>query len=228
MAKTLMILGLPLQESPKLPPALSAHLKSADLIIGESRRLTDQRLQAAEVPNTTPAFYLDNLGGKEKTELEKALRNLKDRQKAVLFSDMGMPILFDPGADVLEMARKLGFQIKSEAGPTSWGTASALSGFSPPFLLVGFPPQKTEARVEFFRGLSAATGHLILMDTPYRFTKLLEECETAFGQRRQAFLGWEIGLAAENLIWGTLPEIQAECRRRGLVKGEFILVVKSV
>lgn len=229
MAAILEIIGLPLDESPKLDPGLTARLASSDLVIGESRLLTERRCQTAGVKPEVPIFYLDNIQEKDRKELEAALQRLSSGQRAVLFSDMGMPMLFDPGREVLTAARRLGMEIRSVPGATSWGTACALSGWEPPFLIVGFPPRETGERSEFFKKLAGqSAGHLLLMDTPYRFTKLLDECRIAFGSQRTAFLGWEIGLEGEALLWGTLPEIQASCGKRGLVKGEFILLLKSV
>ncbi|MFM8269251.1 MAG: SAM-dependent methyltransferase [Pseudomonadota bacterium] len=196
------------------------------IIIGESRRTTERLLSKVLLRDNAKIFYLDNQPDREKKILFAELKSLcQSGGSACLFSDMGMPILFDPGKEILDSVKRLPFQIRCLPGPTSWGTACALSGWNPPFLLIGFLSPKTEERIIELGNLTRSSAHIVLMDTPYRFQALLKDCLKVFGPEQSGFLAWEIGMPEETYLWGSLKELERWAGEKNLKKGEFILIL---
>jgi len=227
MEATLTILGMPLDEEAQLHPDVAEALQKASVVIGESRKVTLRYLKRAGAEAKKEVFFLDPFRKGEWALLKEALTQLKARREnAVLFSDVGLPILFDPGREVLELCRKMGIYVRSVPGPTSWGTACSLSGFLPPFHIVGFLPKERPLRTRCLNLLRPIKANLVLMDTPYRFLQLLTELRTCFGQH-QGFLAWEISKKDEQFFWGTIDHIGKEVENRGLHKGEFVVVIKN-
>jgi 16S rRNA (cytidine1402-2'-O)-methyltransferase len=228
MNANFFILGMPLAEKTAPSPPIVKIVEQCSIIIGESRRITERLLSRCSLVAEAKVFYLDNQSPQDRKTLLAELRNLsKTSGRACIFSDMGMPILFDPGKEILEAVRALSFNIRCLPGPTSWGTACALSGWLPPFLLVGFLSPKAEERVKELSDLTHSAGHIVLMDTPYRFQALLKDCSSVFGSQHQAFLAWEIGMPEETYLWGSLKELEQRTTEKNLKKGEFILVLRN-
>ncbi|NDC23851.1 MAG: hypothetical protein EB078_03420 [Proteobacteria bacterium] len=228
MKSSFYVLGMPLDERKPTPRWVAEVLEKSTLIIGESPKIVSRVLAKLTLKPDVQIFYLDNLSVRDKSELTKQLKNYANKGVCVsLFSDMGMPILFDPGNEVLQSAHSLEYTIRCVPGPTSWGTACALSGWSPPFLIVGFLSPKVEERQKQLRQYASGTGHLVLMDTPYRFQALLKDCIQILGAERHTFLAWEIGSSSEFYFWGTLKDLEREAERRSLKKGEFILLIQE-
>lgn len=226
---TLWVLGVPLQESLGLSPATAEKIAACDLVIGESRKASFRILAQVPGAKTKPLFLLDESARPEEKEWEPAIKALKQSGgTAVLFSDTGMPLLFDPGRDVVEKCRAMGFEIHTRSGPTSWGTACALTAWEPPFLVCGFPPREDRPRAAFFSNLRQSSAHCVLMERPYQFLGLLEECRQTFGKQRPAFLAWELESENERLIWGTIEELEKAARSFEKTKGEFIVVIKGL
>jgi len=222
------VIGVPLQENQALSLENKQTLEQCDVIVGESRKSTHRLLSKIQLKKEAQLFLMDNVSKSVLKDLEIALQQTKKQNgNACLFSDTGMPILFDPGREVLGIARRLGFSIRCEPGPTSWGTACALSGWTPPFLIAGFPPAKTGERQETLKSWTHLPYHLVLMDTPYRFQALIKDCHELFGTKRQVFLAWEIGCSGEIYFWGTFPELTRMTQQKNLVKGEFILIIEK-
>lgn len=223
----LIVLGMPLDENQRLSIELKIALCSANIIVGESRKIAHRYLKQAEIrEETTDLFFLDNISDHDWHTLKQQLINLFVRGgRAVLFSDMGMPALFDTGRNVIEFCRNKGFRIRCIPGPTSWGTACALSLLPPPFYILGFLPRNLDERKAELTRLSRLEAHTVLMDTPYRFRNILKEAILGYGPLRHAFLAWEVGLSQENYFWGTLGLLEKETARLGLHKGEFVLIV---
>lgn len=226
--KEIFVLGTALSEFLPLSARTQEHLRNSDLILGESHRITQARLKSIELKKTCEIFYLDNIKNQDKNSLQKVMEALsKKGGRICLFSDMGMPLLFDPGKEWVLLALRMGFVLRCESGPTSWGTACALSLWDPPFWIQGFLSQKAELRKEEIQGLKSLKAHIVLMDTPYRFRSLLGSCQDVLGKKQEAFLAWEIGTRNENYLWGNLQEIQKTMDQRGLNKGEFVLILKN-
>lgn len=223
---TLHIVGTPLDDGAELSPAAYARIESCSVVIGESRKGLFPYLKAlGREPEKRRIFLLDPPRPEEWQAIRAALGAVaKSGGDAALLSDTGMPILFDPGNEVLALARELKLEIRATPSATSWGTACAVSGFPPPFFIEGFLPRETPDRLARLRELARVPAASVFMDTPYRFRILLRQLNEVFGPERQAFLAWEISSAQEAYIWGSLASIEKEAERRNLQKGEFILL----
>ncbi len=225
---------MPLVDGQEVSPIARAKIAQAHLVIGESRKTSFRVLAQVPGAKDKPLFLLDESSRPEEKAWEPELRRIaqlpsdKDApQTVILFSDTGMPLLFDPGREVLELARELDFEIRSLSGATSWGTACALSGWQPPFLIVGFSPRDEKQRGQFWQPLIKNSAHLVLMERPYRLLAFLDECKRVFGSKREAFLAWEIDSEEQKLIWGSLDSLCQAVRRFEKNKGEFILLIRG-
>lgn len=225
---TLWIVGTPLSDEGKLSAEAIACINKADLVIAESKKVGFPYLKQTEFSDSTPVCFLDNLRDAAREDLFQKLTEASQQQKqVVLFSDTGMPLLFDPGEEVLAFAKKLKFSIRSVCSATSWGSACALSGWNPPFLVLGFLDRDLNERKKQLGRLKGASHHTVLMDTPYRFESLLSQVAEVLGGDRQCFLAWEISKSDEQLIWGSIKELQREAKKLSLKKGEFILIIRQ-
>jgi 16S rRNA (cytidine1402-2'-O)-methyltransferase len=223
----LIILGMPLVDDAPLSSQAIEVLQSAERIIGESRKTTQKMLARIPGGREKPFTLLDESSRPEEKNWKEALNHVsKSGGTIVLFSDTGMPLLFDPGREVVEAARSQGFEIQALSGPTSWGSAAALSGWLPPFLIAGFPPRENRSR--FWLPLKQLEAHCVLMERPYAFLGLLKECGEVFGKQREAFLAWELDSENQKLIWANLGELQRIAATFSKTKGEFVLVVQGI
>ncbi|NBY19785.1 hypothetical protein EBQ74_05970 [bacterium] len=222
----LLIVGTPLSDNGLLSLEAIDQISKAQLIIAESKKNAFRYLKQAKVPQGVPLFFLDNIRDKDWADLTNQLKTLaQSSARVVLFSDTGMPLLFDPGAEVLNLARSLKYEVHSVPSATSWGSACALSGWNPPFLVYGFLPRDLGERKQQLSQLKLTPHHTVLMDTPYRFEALLSQIAEVFGNERELFLAWEISKSDEQLLWGSVRSIQREAEKKGLKKGEFVIII---
>ncbi len=220
--RTLIIIGMPLNKNDFPSKEILEIVEASDLIIGESKNITLRRLNGLQ----KEVFFLDNINKNERKTLFLKLKNLTSGM-VCLFSDAGMPGLFDTGMDVIRFCVGLNYKIKTFAGPTSWGTACAISGFNPPFLILGFLPQKTEERERSLRKYVSYTENIVLLDTPYRLLTLLTHIIMIFGKNRKAFLAIDIGKKDENYFWDTLYGLFLTLKKKNIKKGEFVLIIEG-
>jgi 16S rRNA (cytidine1402-2'-O)-methyltransferase len=194
------------------------------LVIGETRSRVAQllRLKGRDPENLV---CLDNFSDKEIKQLLQRLRALPSPSDVVLFSDGGMPILFDPGVFVLQECKTLGFSFRTKPVATSWGTAMVVSGYQPPFWIEGFLAQKKEERQLQWRRLSSMKQAVVLLETPYRIGLLAQECVQNLPSRREVFVGWQISSAKEDYFWVEAAKLPSVLKERGCDKGECIFIL---
>lgn len=225
---TLLLIGVPLDDNAPLPEPSRVALAAAKIVVGESRKVTFRYVKEAGGAPPPEVFLLDPPRKEETEAMEEALVALKkEGGTAALLSDTGMPVLFDPGAEVLEFCRRQGFAVRTVPTATSWATAAAASGFAPPFYVPGFPPRDEAERRAWWAELRAIPAHAVILETPYRFRLLLKQLHETYGPSRRIFLAWEISKPAELLFWGTTAETEKFAGQHGLEKGEFIVIVES-
>ncbi len=223
----LIVIGTPLNEEESLETRAAQAISLCSVIIAENRKPAFRYTKPHWNKVTPPElFFLDNLSKPEEQRLYDRLRlAFTQGAKVALLSDTGMPVLFDPGSEILHWCRTLGFNIRSIPSATSWATACAMSGWEPPFFISGFLPREQGERLKELKRLLSVEGHIVLMDTPYRFEALLSQVKAAINPKRQIFLAWEISKPCEQYFWGTASELENFAKIHQLSRGEFVLII---
>jgi len=114
-------------------------------------------------------------------------------------------------------------QVVPVPGASSLMAALSLCPFDmETFTFLGFLPPKTEQRSAVLQKYKLSDNPIILMDTPYRLGKLLDEVSTTFGRQQQIFLALDLTLPSESTYLGTVQDVAAQVKAR---KAEFILIL---
>ena len=232
-SKTLYLLGVPLDGQPAFLSAPAKHiLEISDIVVAESPTRAHALLKGVSLKHHH-LFFLHRGFEKMRQSFfeavqEKGQNSARDPITIVLFSDTGMPLLFDPGREILTWCQTQGFEIRTVPGPTSWGTACAASGWLPPFFVLGFLPRTNPERRHLLKESLNARGHLVLMDTPHRFHRLAEEVnEVLVSMPRTVFCALDLGSPQEILWWGPSSRLLEFTSTQAPKKPEFVLLIQS-
>ncbi len=194
-------------------------LQEADLIIVEEAKEARRLLKSLDLP-LKPMKELNEHSRKE--DLSELIEDCKNSNVA-LISDCGTPAFCDPGADLVKACRQNGVTVHSAPGPSSLMTFLSLLGERlDQFYFRGFLPAKTELRVEALREIKQKRQNTILMDTPYRMIKLLNELKDQLGDP-QIILGIELSMENEAIYSGKVSKVLKELKSE---KAEFVLLLK--
>ncbi len=156
-------------------------------------------------------------------ESEVLLGYLKEGYDVFLMSDGGLPAFCDPGRKLVDLCHKSQIRITSTPFPHSISLALALSGFShKSFWFEGFLPAKKEFREKRWRELLENEATLVLMDTPYRLVKTLEEVKSFLKKKREIFLAMDLNSESEELLRGSPGQLIKKLKNK---KSEFILII---
>lgn len=197
-------------------------LKQADVIICEEFKEGMRLLR--QIGLTRELLSINEHNEKENTEI--AIQNLLEGKNVALISDCGAPVFSDPGLIIVQRCIESGISIIPLPGGNSMIPALIASGFPlNSFYYAGWLPRKTEERKNAWLSLKAINELLVIMETPYRLSKMLEEIHQVLGTA-PAVLAFDLTKPTELFLRGTAQQILREVKQRE-IKGEFVLIVNN-
>jgi len=217
---TLYIVATPIGNPQDITLRAVEILKSVKQVICEERRVGSTILRQLKIEQK-PLIEL-NEHNEEQTAQELALA-LVNGEDIALISDCGTPAFADPGTLLVQFAMEYGIKVVPVPGASSLMT---LLSVSPEplneFYFAGFLPRKEEERKKKLDQLRRLRVPIVLMDTPYRLERLLQDVQKTFGKGRMITLGVNLTLSAEKIIHQPVGEVLQKFKGK---KAEFILLV---
>jgi len=220
---TLYLVGTPIGNLEDITLRALRILKEADLIACEDTRHTAKLLARYGIATPMESYHKFN----EATRAQQLVQRLREGKNIVLVSDSGMPLISDPGYELVSCCRKEGIPVIPVPGPSA--ALAALIGSGLPvdsFYFAGFLPPRAGLRKRRLGALSSIPATLIFYEAPHRILSSLEDMIAVLGERR-ACMARELTKIHEEFLHGTLPEILADLRARPGIKGEITLVIEQ-
>jgi len=196
-------------------------LQDTEYIIGEEQRVASTLLKKLNL-STKPLYVLNEHS--QESDLVELLK-LCEEHRVALISDCGTPSFYDPGYQLVNRCRQKNIKVSAVPGASSLMTLlSLVSQKITQFYFAGFLPADTQLRIKTFLELRTNQDAIILMDTPYRLLKLLEELNQNF-TKRQLLLGVNLTQDEELVLEGTAKDLTVVLNKRGIEKAEFIILI---
>ena len=197
-------------------------LKQADIIVCEDTRRTQRLLQHYAI--TKPLLSYHDHSSAQKTAGLVTL--LKEGQHLALVSDGGMPLVSDPGFQIVHAVLAEQLPLEVLPGPSAVTTALVLSGLpTDSFSFLGFLSNKGERRKHELQALAERGETLIFFESPFRIVKSLQDMLEVFGDR-EAAVAREITKKFEEVLRGRLSELVNDMTKKPR-KGEMVVLVSG-
>jgi 16S rRNA (cytidine1402-2'-O)-methyltransferase len=197
-------------------------LKRADKILCEDTRQTQKLLQRYEIHKPLLSYH-------EHSSAEKTagiLSLLKEGQHLALVSDGGMPLVSDPGFQIVHAALAGDVSVEVLPGPSAVVTALVMSGLpTDSFSFLGFLSNKGQKRKHELEALAEREETLIFFESPFRIVKMLQDAIAVFGDR-EASVAREITKKFEEVLRGNLSELIRDITQKPR-KGEMVVLVSG-
>ena len=217
----LYIVGTPIGNLNDFAPRAKSVLKEVSFIACEDTRRSGFLMKKFEIKTPLISFHKHNT----KRRIPKLIHSLKEGLNIALISDSGLPIISDPGEELVLEARKNKFKIICIPGPCAATTALVSSGISAKrFCFEGFLPTQKNARKEIIDIISEEKRTIIIYESPYRLVKLLEELSITCGGDRSIQVSREITKFYEEHIG---PDIESALNhfKDEKPQGEFTIIL---
>lgn len=156
----------------------------------------------------------------------KLIEALSEGKSVAQVSDAGMPVISDPGADLVKLALAAHIPVVPLPGPNAALTALVASGLDArQFLFVGFLPRTSANRKELLETVRKIPFTLIFYEAPHRLKETLKILSDSLGDRR-AVTARELTKKFETFTRATLSELLRNAEETD-PRGEYVLLVEG-
>ena len=198
-------------------------LKKADLILAEDTRNSMKLLNHFQIIKPLTPYHQHNE--------HKVLRHLVDQllqgKVMALLTDAGTPGISDPAFLLVRECIMVNIRVECLPGATAFVPALVNSGLPMNrFSFEGFLPIK-KGRQTLLKKLALEERTMVFYESPMRLVKTLEEMAIYFGASRKCSVSRELSKMFEENIRGSLEEVIAWYKGKG-VKGEIVIVLEGL
>ena len=222
MSGTLFLAATPIGNAGDASPRLIGLLQTADLIAAEDSRRAVRLLR--ELGITAPGKIISFYDAVEDAKSNQLISAVESGQTVLVISDAGMPTVSDPGYRLVQQAILAGINLQVIPGPSAVLAALAVSGLpTDRFTFEGFLNRKAGLRGKQLKELAHEPRTMIFFEAPHRLAQTISDLVEHFGANRQAVICRELTKTYEEIVRGSLEELQTWCERE--ILGEITLVV---
>lgn len=195
-------------------------LQEADVIYCEDTRNTLKLLRHFEIAKPLQSYHDHS----PEARAQKIADDVRAGRQVVLVSDAGMPVISDPGFDLVNLFRRENLPYTVLPGASASLTALVLSGIAADrFLFEGFLPRKKkdlEARLAL---LDKERATAIIYESPHRLSATLDVFAKRWPERECAAVR-EITKRFEETVRGTTVSVRDHFNANA-PRGEFVLIL---
>lgn len=197
-------------------------LQEADVIYCEDTRNTLKLLRHFEIAKPLQSYHDHS----PEARAQKIADDVRAGRQVALVSDAGMPVISDPGFDLVNLFRRENLPYTVLPGASASLTALVLSGIAADrFLFEGFLPRKKkdlEARLAL---LDKERATAIIYESPHRLSATLDVFAKRWPERECAAVR-EITKRFEETVRGTTVSVRDHFNAN-VPRGEFVLILSG-
>ena len=217
---TLWLVATPIGNLSDLTPRAVDVLGHVGLICCEDTRRTGLLLQHAGIRAERMAVCNDHT---ELSRVDDVLQVLGSGRDVAIVSDAGTPGISDPGTRVAQAAIDAGYNVSAVPGPSAVVMALTISGLATDrFVFEGFLPRKGADRAARLAEIAEEPRTIVIYEAPHRALRTLADLRDACGDDRMVVVTRELTKLHEEVVRGTLGDIDI-----GGPRGEYVFVLEG-
>lgn len=215
----LYIVGTPIGNMGDITLRAIETLQKVSTIACEDTRVTHKLLSHLNIQDKRLIAYHDK---NEKHSAAGVIQLVQSGIDVAIVSDAGMPVVSDPGYEVIRQAIEKDVEIEVIPGVSATLTTLVLSSFDTHFKFHGFLKPKSGQRINQLKKLEPGTH--IFFASPHRILGELDDIAEALGEDTNIFIGRELTKKFESHYRGTVLEVKEKVKDE--IKGEFTVAIE--
>lgn len=220
----LYLVGTPIGNLADITYRAVSILQQVDIIACEDTRVTKKLCHHYQIDTPLKSYHEHN---KDK-QTNYIINQLEAGLNVALVSDAGLPLISDPGYELVVAARQQGIKVETVPGPNAGLTALMASGLpSFTYTFLGFLPRKEKEKTAILAQRMYEDSTLIIYESPYRVAETLKTI-VKIDSERQVSIGRELTKKFEQITTNTSKQILAMLRNNDIPqKGEFVILIEG-
>jgi len=200
-------------------------LNQVDRIACEDTRVSSKLLQRYSIKKPLISYHAHNY----QTTIQKIVIHLKAGENIALITDAGMPGIQDPGMELVNKMIQDRIDFEVLPGASAVLPAVVYSGFSSKgYVFLGFLPKTGSERRKLLEHSLFSSPAVVLYESPQRILSTLQEIQNIVGEERKAVLCRELTKLHQEVIRGTLKDLNKALIQKKVIKGELVLVLEGL
>ncbi|WP_414045442.1 16S rRNA (cytidine(1402)-2'-O)-methyltransferase [Macrococcus equi] len=221
MSGILYLVGTPIGNLEDITYRAVRILKEADIILCEDTRVTKKLVMHYEIETPLKSYHEHN----QAKVTEDIIELLSNGNDIALVSDAGLPLISDPGYELVVIARDKGIKVETVPGANAALTALMTSGISSySFLFDGFLPRKDNEKKERLISIMSLPHTIIIYESPFRVKHTLETIQKIDSERKVS-ISRELTKKFEQVETDTVSNLLLRLDEDIKLKGEFVIVI---
>ncbi|MES3712519.1 16S rRNA (cytidine(1402)-2'-O)-methyltransferase [Staphylococcus ureilyticus] len=221
---TLYLVGTPIGNLADITYRAVDILRTVDLIACEDTRVTKKLCAHYDIHAPLKSYHDHN----KAQQTEYLIQQLQEGIDIALVSDAGLPLISDPGYELVVAARNNGIRVETVPGPNAGLTALMASGLpSFTYTFLGFLPRKEKAKYDLLEQRMFQDSTLIIYESPHRVKDTLKAIYKIDAQRNVS-IGRELTKKFEEIITNKVEKLLMKLDEGDiLTKGEFVIIIEG-
>lgn len=217
----LYICGTPIGNLDDVTIRLLKTLRQVDLIACEDTRQTRKLLNRYKIKKQLVSYHQHSGVARENF----IIGELQAGKNVALVSDAGMPLISDPGENLVKRALQKEIDIEVIPGPSALVTALVVSGLdADAFVFSGFLPSRASRRTEALKEMEQEKRTSIFYEAPHRLLDTLHDIQDMMGDDREIVIARELTKLHEEVVRGSAAGVR-EHYEKHLPRGEICVLV---
>jgi 16S rRNA (cytidine1402-2'-O)-methyltransferase len=218
----LYIVGTPIGNLKDITLRAIETLQNVDIILAEDTRQTLKLLNHLNIKKQMFSYHRHN----EKEKINQVVQLLNEGKNVALVSDAGMPIISDPGQELIQFLVKNKYKIEVIPGVTAITTAIVKSAIdSTRFAFEGFLSVNKKQRRERLESIVNETRTIIFYEAPHKLLYTLKDLLIYLGDRNIC-VARELTKLYEEFIYDTISDVIKRVEEKPL-KGEIVIILEG-
>lgn len=218
----LYIVGTPIGNLKDITLRAIETLQNVDIILAEDTRQTVKLLNHLDIKKPMISYHRHN----ENDKINQVVSLLDNGKNVALVSDAGMPIISDPGQDLVKYLVKNNYTIETIPGVTAVTTALVKSSIdSARFAFEGFLSVNKKQRKERLESIVNETRTIIFYEAPHKLIYTLKDLFIYLGDRNIC-VARELTKLHEEFIYNKLSEVIKKIEENPL-RGEIVIIIEG-
>ncbi|MBF7022996.1 16S rRNA (cytidine(1402)-2'-O)-methyltransferase [Staphylococcus kloosii] len=221
---TLFLVGTPIGNLADITYRAVETLKSVDMIACEDTRVTSKLCHHYDIQPPLKSYHDHN----KEQQTSVLIEQLTNGSDIALVSDAGLPLISDPGYELVVAAREAGIRVETIPGPNAGLTALMASGLpSFTYTFLGFLPRKEKEKLQVLEKRMYQDSTLIIYESPHRVKDTLKAI-AKIDEQRQVTLGRELTKKFEQIETQSVLQLLTAVNESQIpLKGEFVILIEG-
>ncbi|MGK3151505.1 16S rRNA (cytidine(1402)-2'-O)-methyltransferase [Staphylococcus shinii] len=221
---TLYLVGTPIGNLADITYRAVDTLRNVDLIACEDTRVTKKLCVHYEIQAPLKSYHDHN----KEQQTDYLIEQLQQGNNIALVSDAGLPLISDPGYELVVATRDNGIRVETIPGPNAGLTALMASGLpSFTYTFLGFLPRKDKQKQSYLEQRMYENSTLIIYESPHRVKDTIKTIQK-IDRGRKVSLGRELTKKFEQIVTDYVGNILDRLNDESIpTKGEFVVLIEG-